>query len=1146
MTTGRRIIRILSLCAAVVWLAQLITAPANANAQQYGGQQRTRTFTMTQAPSGASGHFFAFDGISDTGNIPPEPGLAVSEFQVMQVVSGWYRISTKCGDMVAEGSYADLFGDYTATLYNPRVAYDPWERQFVLAVASITDSPFTSQVYFAAFEENYPAPGTTVHKGELSWRLDGAVLTNNYAADINFSVGPEAYYVTSDQWDHTSPVFQYAKIRVIDKAWLIGGGGVPYTDFTNLTNPSDGSLASAIRPARMNSWEGTQWLINSKAQGDSIYTIWSIWGTVASPSLASSGLTHYAPYELPPDARQPDSTLVDFGDCRISDAAYAADTLWAAHGERAWGQPDRCGVRYLFIDTATPAIAGGWRWQYIPGNMGFAGLDFDKDRKGWGSIALLDSAGYLSIVGHDIGHTYLSTEWETLAYGQANYSNFASEPYWWGGTFPVVRDRTDDMMLWYTGAFASNSPVPSWDTKIGVTSFGVTGVLEVSYPPSQIITGPPGGPFSPYSISYILSNFGETAVTWSLGGLDAWSWASVPESTLFTLSPFDVDTVLVGLAGPAFALPPGAYEDEYGFFDCIQGGTHIGYTYLGVSGEPHCPGAEVAVTLTDGVDKSTASFQAPGIFVSILKDFEICAIGMRNDLVIPQMVTARVYEADGLTRGALIAEDSAVATSMNDTVSYVPIDVFLQACRDYVVSFEFTWSDEWVYWDASTTAPPFDTGDLFRTRMGEMNGVVANEIPELWVIGNSVDCEADSDLGPPGATWTSINDASADRGMHIVPHRALNVCAVGWEADVLSPPAELTARIYVVGVGGLRSYELARGTLPVGTSGKQMHWIPVSAVLEEGHEYDIAVEFPDSVLWSLVWEDSISLPYLAEDVMWIRNGEANGDTSNVVLGHFGLQFKPHIAGEPFDLRAPGGPHPPPNTTSLDSDDQGIFVKSLIGQQLYAVSWLADIPEGHGFTMRVWESPDGVTLGNGIMFSSVISGTSGMRWHQCPAWIDMKAGSYYNVNFNYQNTNEWRYWTSATPFQVNGVIEVVSGESGGSQDNALMELQFYMCDNVMTDVAPDPMLPPPFYVSDPYPNPAARHSRLDYSLDAPGEVTIAIYDVAGRKVTTVLSKQKRPAGPGSVEFNTRDLVAGIYFIRMESGSKHMSRKIAVVR
>ncbi len=88
--------------------------------------------------------------------------------------------------------------------------------------------------------------------------------------------------------------------------------------------------------------------------------------------------------------------------------------------------------------------------------------------------------------------------------------------------------------------------------------------------------------------------------------------------------------------------------------------------------------------------------------------------------------------------------------------------------------------------------------------------------------------------------------------------------------------------------------------------------------------------------------------------------------------------------------------------------------------------------------------------------------------------------------------------------------------------------------------------PSFWIGDPRPNPVAGLATLDFGIDEADEVSIHVYDVAGRRVATLLDRASREAGTGSVTLDTSKLVSGIYFVRMESSTQTTSRKITVVK
>ncbi|HPF34880.1 MAG TPA: right-handed parallel beta-helix repeat-containing protein [Candidatus Krumholzibacteria bacterium] len=83
----------------------------------------------------------------------------------------------------------------------------------------------------------------------------------------------------------------------------------------------------------------------------------------------------------------------------------------------------------------------------------------------------------------------------------------------------------------------------------------------------------------------------------------------------------------------------------------------------------------------------------------------------------------------------------------------------------------------------------------------------------------------------------------------------------------------------------------------------------------------------------------------------------------------------------------------------------------------------------------------------------------------------------------------------------------------------------------------------------WPNPFRDGTRLSWSLAQPGRVELAVYDLAGRRVATLLS-EARPAGEGVMTWDGRDrrgrpTGAGVYFVRLrEPGRTSTVRLIRI--
>lgn len=84
---------------------------------------------------------------------------------------------------------------------------------------------------------------------------------------------------------------------------------------------------------------------------------------------------------------------------------------------------------------------------------------------------------------------------------------------------------------------------------------------------------------------------------------------------------------------------------------------------------------------------------------------------------------------------------------------------------------------------------------------------------------------------------------------------------------------------------------------------------------------------------------------------------------------------------------------------------------------------------------------------------------------------------------------------------------------------------------------------------PWPNPVDTAANLSFTLPQTASATVNVFDLAGRKVTTLLD-ETRGAGAHTLQWNRRDTAgrrvnAGVYFVRLETLGTQVSRKVIVV-
>jgi predicted small secreted protein len=79
-----------------------------------------------------------------------------------------------------------------------------------------------------------------------------------------------------------------------------------------------------------------------------------------------------------------------------------------------------------------------------------------------------------------------------------------------------------------------------------------------------------------------------------------------------------------------------------------------------------------------------------------------------------------------------------------------------------------------------------------------------------------------------------------------------------------------------------------------------------------------------------------------------------------------------------------------------------------------------------------------------------------------------------------------------------------------------------------------------------PNPARSSAKLRFALAAPAAVDLAVFDVQGRRVATVLDHDRRSAGVHEVAIDANGWPEGLYVCRLDARGYAATRKMLVVR
>jgi hypothetical protein len=98
--------------------------------------------------------------------------------------------------------------------------------------------------------------------------------------------------------------------------------------------------------------------------------------------------------------------------------------------------------------------------------------------------------------------------------------------------------------------------------------------------------------------------------------------------------------------------------------------------------------------------------------------------------------------------------------------------------------------------------------------------------------------------------------------------------------------------------------------------------------------------------------------------------------------------------------------------------------------------------------------------------------------------------------------------------------------------------------------PDDAVGEKFGLSQNMPNPFNPKTTIAFSLTTPSDVVLEIFDVAGRKVATLVD-ERLPAGPYNAEWTGfsdggERVASGVYFYRLRAGERETSRKMVLLK
>ena len=93
---------------------------------------------------------------------------------------------------------------------------------------------------------------------------------------------------------------------------------------------------------------------------------------------------------------------------------------------------------------------------------------------------------------------------------------------------------------------------------------------------------------------------------------------------------------------------------------------------------------------------------------------------------------------------------------------------------------------------------------------------------------------------------------------------------------------------------------------------------------------------------------------------------------------------------------------------------------------------------------------------------------------------------------------------------------------------------------------DIKIPLEFSLHQNYPNPFNSGTTISFSLPEPTEVSLVIYNLLGRVISKPIENIPYQAGSHDFKIVNTDLVSGIYFFQIQTGTHQSTKKMVLLK
>lgn len=136
-------------------------------------------------------------------------------------------------------------------------------------------------------------------------------------------------------------------------------------------------------------------------------------------------------------------------------------------------------------------------------------------------------------------------------------------------------------------------------------------------------------------------------------------------------------------------------------------------------------------------------------------------------------------------------------------------------------------------------------------------------------------------------------------------------------------------------------------------------------------------------------------------------------------------------------------------------------------------------------------------------------------------------------------------TNSTHYLSFTMGESLIGFSNNSSTKSYAGFWYTYNESITTNVEDQFTVPTEYKLEQNYPNPFNPSTVIKFAVPERSAVTLKVYDIIGREVTTLLNEEKE-SGWYEYSFNASDLASGIYMYRLSTDAKVFTKKMMLIK